>query len=70
MYTIRILNGVGVANPAFDIVTDHNGLFPILSLLDLNPSVYFKVFMSGAQVTPSLFGWGEFRGWVQKFDYE
>ena len=67
MYTIRILNG---DSKPFDIVTDNEGLFPMLSLLNMNPITFFKVSMSGNKVKPEHFGWGSFRGWVEKFAHE
>lgn len=67
MYTIRILNG---DSKPFDIITNDEGLFPILSLLNMNTLTFFKVSMSGNNVKPEDFGWGSFRGWVEKFPYE
>lgn len=67
MYTIRIING---DSAPFEIITNHDGLFHILSLINMNSLTFFKVFMSGVQVMPSHFGWDDFRGWVTKFPNE
>ncbi len=67
MYIVRIL--ISDEKP-FDVALDIQGLHPFLCLLSKNRVTYFKVFLAGSQLRAASFGWGEIRGWVDRFPHE
>jgi len=54
----------------FDIISNIDGLFAILSLLNSKDHIEFKVYFGGAPVKPEHFGWGALSGWVDRFEHE
>lgn len=69
LYTINILSPSSREDVG-SVVTDGPGLTEMVSLLERDGQLRYKVFQDGACLKPSIFGWDDedFPGWLRKVE--